>query len=86
MQDTGSLGQALPDPEVLAYTKRLNRALLTLNRRDFIRLHLASPDHAGIIVCTLDPDCTGQARRIDAALRAKTSLRGELIRVNRLSN
>jgi hypothetical protein len=59
------------------------RAVLTYNRRDFGRLHLANANHAGIIVCTRDPDVTRQARRIDAALSVAGILSGQLIRVTR---
>lgn len=61
LRDYGQSGQALPDPEVLALATAQQRALLTLNRRDFIRLHLQNADHAGIIVCTFDADFVGQA-------------------------
>ena len=32
-------GQAIPDDQVLALSTSLNRCLLTLNRKDFIKLH-----------------------------------------------
>ena len=82
IQDTGRAGQAMPDDEVLAYATAQGRAVLTLNRKDFIRLHLASPSHAGIIACTVDPDFPGQAERIHAALLG-ADLRGKLVPVNR---
>jgi hypothetical protein len=56
---------------------------VTLNRRDFFRLHREQPDHEGIIACTFDPDFAGQARRIDAAVPPDGVLRGLLLRVNR---
>jgi hypothetical protein len=46
-------------------------------------LHNANSDHAGIIVCSLDLDFSGQARRIHAAIGSMTRLAGELIRINR---
>ena len=58
-------------------------AVLTLNRRDFFRLHREQPDHGGIIACTFDPDFVGQARRIHAALPSEGVLNGVLLRVNR---
>jgi hypothetical protein len=61
IQEAGRAGEALPDAEVLAYASGLNRAVLIINRRDFIRLHLASNDHAGIVVCTFDPNFSAQA-------------------------
>ena len=54
------------------YEKRrateVNRVLLTLNRQDFKRLHFQNPDHAGILICTEDPDRLGQAERITASI------------------
>ena len=38
------------------YATRQNRAVLTLNRRDFIRLHQQSSAHAGIVVTKDDAD------------------------------
>lgn len=50
--EAGNAGQSISDEEVLAFANRDHRAVLTLNRRDFIRLHRIQPDHSGIIVCT----------------------------------
>lgn len=83
IQETGRAEQALPDHAVLSFATQDNRAVLTLNRKHFIRLHRQDADHAGIIVCTFDPDFTGQAERIDEALQAYDELGGRLIRVNR---
>lgn len=81
--DEGLLGTGVTDAELLALAGRDARAILTLNRRDFIRLHRERPDHAGIIVCTFDPDIVGQANRIHSALPAEGLPRGTLVRVNR---
>lgn len=83
IQETGKADQALPDDKVLEFATAENRAVLTLNRRHFIRLHTEKPQHAGIIVCTVDADFVGQAERIHKAIGAQTSLIGQLIRVNR---
>jgi hypothetical protein len=83
IQETGRAGEAMPDPEVLDHASDLGRALLTLNRRDFIRLHLASAHHHGIIACTFDPDFPGQARRIHQAITDARELSHKLVRVNR---
>lgn len=85
IQETGKADQALPDVEVLNLATAENRAVLTLNRRHFIGLHRVSPAHAGIIVCTVDPDFAGQAERIHQAVSGQSSLNGQLIRVNRPS-
>jgi hypothetical protein len=81
--DAGKAGVAIPDAEVLRFATELGRAVLTLNRKDFIRLHLASSNHAGIVVCTFDPNFEAQAERIAEALKACLALGGQLIRVNR---
>ena len=83
MLDRGQAGKAVLDPDVLELAIAEDRAILTLNRRDFIRLHKQRPNHAGIVVCTLDRDFQDQAKRIDIAIRALSNLQGELIRVNR---
>jgi hypothetical protein len=83
VEATGRGGQAVSDDEVLAFAVSQERSVLTLNRRHFVRLHALQPDHAGIIVCTFDPDLSGQAQRIHQAVAAQSSLAGQLIRVNR---
>lgn len=81
--EAGQSNQSIPDDAVLAFAVTANRALLTLNRKHFVRLHRASQDHNGIIACTFDADFPALARRIDALLREEGSLAGQLIRVNR---
>lgn len=75
--------QAAPDEGVLAFAVSQGWAVLTLNRKHFIRLHRARPDHAGIIVCSFDPDFQGQAARIDALIKQEGNLAGKLLRVHR---
>ncbi|MCU0784866.1 MAG: DUF5615 family PIN-like protein [Verrucomicrobia bacterium] len=82
-QEAGKASQAVPDDEVLRFAMDDNRAVLTLNRRHFLRLHRQSAAHAGIIVCKFDPDFAGQAERIHMAVGGLESLKGQLIRVNR---
>jgi predicted nuclease of predicted toxin-antitoxin system len=83
IQETGKSDQALPDAEVLAFARREGRAVLTLNRLHFIRLHRQQTDHAGIIVCKVDSDFDGQGERIDKAIASSVPLTGKLLRVNR---
>ena len=83
VQETGKGDQSFPDDEVLKFATDDGRAVLTINRLHFIRLHRNLPDHAGISVCTFDPDFAGQAVRIDAAISAQGTLAGCLLRVNR---
>ena len=83
IHETGKAGQSVPDKAVLAFACADDRTLLTLNRRHFIRLHNEQPHHAGIMVCSFDPDFVGLARRIHEAIESQTQLSGQLIRVNR---
>ena len=83
VQDAGNANQRIPDQEVLAFASRQERAVLTVNRVDFIKLHQQNPNHAGIIACTEDLDRQRLANRIHAAIQAQESLEGQLIRVNR---
>ena len=71
------------DAEVLAFAVNENRAVLTQNRRHFIKLHLEKPNHDGIIVCTEDRDLKSLAQRINEAVSQQESLTNKLIRVNR---
>lgn len=84
--EAGRHDQALSDQEVLAFAISETRAVLTLNRRHFIRLHAEQPEHHGIIVCTFDRDFSGQAERIHDAIESAETLDGQLIRVNRPPN
>jgi hypothetical protein len=81
--ETGKAEQSWPEDAVLEFALQDDRALLTLNRKHFIRLHKQLGDHAGIVVCTFDPDFFGQAQRIHSALAAASDLRGQLVRINR---
>jgi hypothetical protein len=81
--EAGNANQRIPDDQVLAYAAQENRAVLTLNRRDFIKLHKQHPAHSGIIACTVDADYAGQASRIHSAVAKFGSLAGELVRINR---
>jgi len=81
--ESGKAEQKIPDAEVLEYAITENRILLTLNRKHFIRLHNENPNHAGIIVCTYDPNFGDQAYRIHEVLEQYSQMSGQLIRVNR---
>ena len=83
--EAGQANRRIPDDEVLRFATSQKRALLTQNRRDFLRLHNSGVfDHAGIVLCMADPDFAGQARRNDRAVSVfREDSRGELIRVNR---
>lgn len=81
--EDGKANQAITDADLLARATEIKRTLLTLNRQDFKRLHLQVPDHAGIIICTEDPDRLGQAERISEAIAEAVTLSGKLLRVYR---
>jgi predicted nuclease of predicted toxin-antitoxin system len=83
IQETGQADQAMPDEAVLAYATTQQRILLTFNRKHFIRLHHQQPDHAGIMVCSLDVDFARLAQRIHQAITNATDFKGQLIRINR---
>ena len=85
LYETGRAGQAMSDPEVLNYARAEGRALVTLNRKHFIRLHREQPEHPGIIVCTIDADFAALARRIHEGIAAQSELTGSLVRINRSS-
>jgi hypothetical protein len=81
--EAGKSGQAIPDEDVLRFASSEKRALLTLNRKHFIRLHKTSFEHGGIIVCTFDADFRALAHRVHAAINPQPNLSGQLIRINR---
>lgn len=83
MLEDGRANLRIPDDEVLQISTSYQRALLTTNRKDFIQLHERNSEHAGIIVCTFDPDFVGQARRIDEVVAGYNNLKRELIRIYR---
>ena len=83
IHETGKAGQSTLDEAVLTFASAEGRAVLTLNRKHFIHLHARQPDHAGIVVCTFDPDFVGQANRIHVAIETQPQLSGQLLRINR---
>lgn len=82
-QEAGQAQQRIPDAAVLAFASAQGRAVLTHNRRHFIRLHRQIRPHAGIIVCTKDDDRLALAARIDQAIRNNLPLDNRLLRINR---
>jgi hypothetical protein len=83
IQETGKAGQALSDESVLTFAAMERRALLTFNRKHFIYLHQRYPNHAGLFVCTFNPDFAALARQIHTAIEGDEPLTGKLIRINR---
>ena len=81
--EDGKANQRYPDTAVLRDAMALGRVLVTLNRRHFRRLHGEGAVHAGMVLCTFDPDFEGQARRIHEWLAAVDSMSGQLVVVYR---
>jgi len=83
IQEAGKAGQEATDEVVLTDANGDSRAVLTHNRKHFIHLHSSHPNHAGIIVCTIDLNFESLASRIHAAIESQGQLSSQLIRVNR---
>ena len=81
-QEVGNAGRKIPDPDVLNFAISQDRAVLTRNRWDFIKLHTQIRPHTGIIVCSDDADFSGQAVRIHQAVSARPVLDDQLIRID----
>ncbi len=67
-RDAGKANDAIPDEEVLRFAVANGRAVITHNRRDFVRLHGRKPDHEGILICTDNPDFSALAGKVHARL------------------
>lgn len=81
--EAGQANQGIPDNEVLAFANGKQRAVLTLNRSDFVALHKMQPCHAGIVVCKADRDSAQLAGRIESALQEYEELTSILLRVGK---
>ena len=82
--DAGMANASVPDSQVLAFAAAQNRIVLSHNRRHFLQLHRRTAGrHAGMVLCTFDPDFAGNAQRIHAAIESIPDMNGQLIRVNR---
>ncbi len=81
--EDGRANQEIPDDQVLERAAQLGRAVLSMNRRDFARLHAAQQEHAGIVLCKNEADFEGQAQRIDNAVQLLTTLDNQLIRIQK---
>lgn len=81
--EAGKSNQGIEDDAVLRFASGEQRCVITINRRDFIRLHKVFPTHCGIIVCTENREYQAFADRIDLAIRQAGDLSRQLIRVVR---
>jgi hypothetical protein len=83
VQEAGQANQRTPDEDVLAFAISQGRAVLTFNRRHFIRLHRKVQTHAGIVVCTWDADSIALAGRIHQVLAPCPTLDNQVFRITR---
>jgi len=81
--DVGKSNQGIEDDAVLRFAAGEGRCVITINRKDFMRLHRSHPWHSGIIVCTENRDYEAFANRIDEVIRLESGLTGKLVRVVR---
>lgn len=84
-KEAGKAGIGMTDEEVLTFANSSNRAVLTLDRSEFMNLHNIQPIHCGIILCMPDLDRERLARRINEAMFWVATLNGQLIRVSNRS-
>jgi hypothetical protein len=68
IQESGLANRGTPDAQALEVAISQNRAVLTMNRKHFIRLHHGRTDHFVIVVCSADNDAIALATRIDRAV------------------
>lgn len=81
--EAGNSNASVSDLDVVRFAAGAGRVVVTLNRRDFIKIHRTGVRHAGIVVCTVDPEYFALAARIDQALAGRVSMANELVRVER---
>jgi len=82
--EAGKANQGISDADVLLFATSDQRTILTFNRLDFMRLHREHTDHAGIVICTRNPDSEDLASKIHAAVGLDDGrLDNQLIRVYR---
>jgi len=71
-------GDGVPYEQVLAFATLDNRAVLTLNRTDFQKLHKEFPGHRGILAAKRIDNWRALAKLIDAAIKAVIREHGKL--------
>jgi len=81
--DVGKSNQGIEDDAVLRFAVDSGRCVVTINRKDFMRLHRSFPRHAGIIACTENRDFGAVSYGVDEAIRLEGELVGKLVRVVR---
>ena len=79
--EAGNANQRIPDDQVLRTATADNRAVLTFNRDDFLRLHRSGVNHSGIIICKYDSDLSGLSQALHDYLMTQEILQNCLLRV-----
>jgi len=83
-KEAGLSNRGIPDLDVLEYAISVQRAVVTFNKRDFVRLHNErNRKHSGIVVCSEDRDYKALAERIHNQVQTLTCLAEQLIRIDR---
>lgn len=81
-QEAGKANQNISDEDVVTFATTLDRIVLTVNCRDFIKIHRQFYAHAGIIACTEDLQFEALALRIhEAVSNHEGALTNQLIRI-----
>lgn len=78
--EAGLANKRIPDSELLARATDLGRVVLTMNRKDYRRLHRSGVQHAGIILSTRSSP-QAVASRVHEALTTFPSLTNRCINV-----
>jgi len=79
--EAGNANQGIPDEQVLTTATADNRAIITLNRDDFLALHRSGVEHGGIVVCKDDKDLQGLGEVLHNYLTTQETLQNRLLRV-----
>ncbi|GAB4148723.1 MAG: DUF5615 family PIN-like protein [Cyanobacteria bacterium J069] len=79
--EAGNANQGIPDEQVLTSATADNRAVITLNRDDFLLLHRSGAAHRGIVVCKDDKDLEGLEEALHHYLSTQETLQNRLLRV-----
>lgn len=81
IQEHGRANESTSDPDVLRAATSEGRVVLTLNRKDFYRLHEQGQAHAGFVECVADPDFSRLAQGIHDLIQAEGEMEGKIARV-----
>jgi hypothetical protein len=81
VQEVGMANKRWPDRSVFFFACDERRIILTINRRDFYKLHTLFPNHSGLVLCTAVVDFRRAASRIAAAITQITDITGQVIRI-----